>query len=136
VDYDLAHWCWRVLEVAEAVIAFCTHPEPELKHIVYASTLDLARTRCFLAAYQKKAPLEDAEARALPALVRTIWLCASLDPPLEPRLCIEAAPSALPEILTLADWAVDHDSSLVEICLSAREGEGSRAMWFSGKELP
>lgn len=119
VDYDLAHWCSRVMEVAEAVIAFCTDPGLQLRHIVYSGALDLERVRTFLAAYQEEAPLSEMEIRALPDLIRTIWLCASLDPPLEPPLSLENAPDALPELLTLADWAVANQRKLVEVGLSA-----------------
>ena len=41
VDYDLAHWSSRAMEVAEAIIAFCTDPGLGLKHIVYTGVLDM-----------------------------------------------------------------------------------------------
>jgi homoserine kinase type II len=121
VDYDLAHWCTRVMEVAEAIIAFCTDPATELEHIVYTGVLDLEVVSRFVTAYLAVAPLSESEIRALPNMIRTIWLCASLDPPLEPPLNRSAAPKALPEILMLADWALDHGSELVAICLAAQE---------------
>jgi homoserine kinase type II len=118
LDYDLAHWCSRSMEVAEAIIAFCTDSEQGLKHIVYAGALDLELVRSFLAAYQAAGPLSQAEVHALPDMIRTIWLCASLDPPLEPLLSFEAAPRAMPEILALADWAVVNRSELLRACLA------------------
>jgi Ser/Thr protein kinase RdoA (MazF antagonist) len=124
VDYDLAHWCSRAMEVAEAVIAFCTDPGLQLRNIVYSGALDLERVSIFLAAYQEEVALSEVEIRALPDLIRTIWLCASLDPPLKPPLSLENAFDALPEILTLADWAAANQAKLVEICLSA--GRNSR----------
>jgi homoserine kinase type II len=126
VDYDLAHWCARAMEVAEAIIAFCTDAGLELKHIVYPGALDLDAVNEFVAAYLDEALLAEAEIRALPDMIRTIWLCASLDPPLEPLLSREAAPQALPEILTLAEWARAHSPSLVEVCLDAREAAAER----------
>ena len=36
----------------------------------------------FLSAYQEVVPLAWSEIQALPDLIRTIWLCAALDPPL------------------------------------------------------
>jgi homoserine kinase type II len=126
VDYDLAHWCSRAMEVAEAIIAFCTEPGLELKHIVYLGALDLEGVNRFMTAYLDEALLSEAEIHALPAMIRTIWLCASLDPPLEPPLSRKAAPLALPEILTLADWALAHASELLEVCLAAREAQAGR----------
>jgi homoserine kinase type II len=120
VDYDLAHWCSRMMEVAEALIAFCTDPGLQLRHIVYSGALDLERVSSFLRAYQEEASLSEVEIRALPDLVRSIWLCAALDPPLEPRLSLQDAPDALPEILALAHWAVANQTKLVEACLSGR----------------
>jgi Ser/Thr protein kinase RdoA (MazF antagonist) len=121
VDYDLAHWCARAMELAEAIIAFCTEPGLGLVHIVYPGALDLEEANRFVAAYLDEAPLCEAEIRALPDMIRTIWLCASLDPPLEPPLSRRAAPQALPEVLALAEWALAHASELVEMCLAARE---------------
>jgi homoserine kinase type II len=120
VDYDLAHWCSRAMEVAEATIAFCTDPGLGLQHIVYPGVLDLELVNGFLNAYQATVPLSEAEIAALPCMVRTIWLCASLDPPLEPALSLEAAPRALPEILALADWAAANEAELVRICVATR----------------
>jgi Ser/Thr protein kinase RdoA (MazF antagonist) len=119
VDYDLAHWCSRAMEVAEAVIAFCTDPGLGLRQIVYPGVLDLNLVKTFLGAYQGATPLSKAEILALPDMIRTIWLCASLDPPLEPPLSFEAAPRALPEILMLADWAVENRQELVSACRAA-----------------
>ncbi|MFQ5854765.1 MAG: phosphotransferase [Anaerolineae bacterium] len=120
VDYDLAHWCSRVLEVAEALIYFAAERPGQLKHIVYPGVLDLDAAYQFLLAYTETASLSESEIHALPHLIRAIWLCASLDPPLEPLLRLEAAPQALPEILTLAGWAEAHTSDIVDIGLAAR----------------
>jgi len=108
VDYDLAHWCCRAMELAEALIYFSTERPGRLKHIVYAGVLNLEVVHGFLAAYTDTTPLSGSEAHALPHLIRAIWLCASLDPPLEPLMRLEAAPQALPEVLRLATWAQEH----------------------------
>ena len=84
----------------------------------------------FVTAYLEDSLLSEAEIYALPEMIRTIWLCASLDPPLEPPLSCESAPQALPEILTLAQWALAHASEIVEICLAAREATMARALPF------
>ena len=115
VDYDLARWTWRVVELAEALIYFAAERPGRLKHVVYPGVLDLSAVQRFLAAYQEMVSLSNAEIGALPHLVRMIWLCASLAPPLGPRLNLEQAPQALPEILLLAGWAQAHSSDIVEI---------------------
>ena len=98
----------------------------ELSHIVYPGTLDLEEVNRFVTAYLDEAYLSQAEIRALPDMIRTIWLCASLDPPLEPPLSRQAAPQALPEVLTLTEWALANASGIVEICLAAREAPTAR----------
>jgi homoserine kinase type II len=129
VDYDLAHWCPRAMEVAEAIIAFCTEPELELEHVVYRGALDLTLVDRFLTNYLEEALLSEAEIEALPDMIRTIWLCASLDPPLKSPLSRSAAPQALPEVLALADWAVTNRSALVEAGLAVREARATRPNW-------
>jgi homoserine kinase type II len=117
VDYDLAHWCARTLELAEALIYFAREPKRRFQHIVYPGVLDLGLVERFLASYTEMVGLSVAEVRALPHLIRTIWLCASLDPPLRSRLSAEEAPQAVPEVLALADWAAAHVAEIVEMGL-------------------
>lgn len=117
VDYDLAHWCARALELAEALIYFAREPKSRFKHIVYPGVLDLGLIEEFLASYSDLVDLSVAEVYALPNLIRTIWLCASLDPPLRPRISAETAPQAVPEVLALADWAMVHTSEIVDMGL-------------------
>ena len=114
IDFDLAHWCSRAMEVAEALLAFATERCRRFESIVYRGVLELDVAHQFLAAYAETAELSEAEIQALPHLIRTIWLCASLDPPLEPLLSLERAPQALPEILALAGWARAHAADIVE----------------------
>ncbi|MBS1251637.1 MAG: Homoserine kinase [Anaerolineales bacterium] len=119
IDFDLAHWTWRAMELAEAFIYFTAERSGELQHIVYPGALELDRVYQFLAAYCETARLSEAEIRALPHMMRTIWLCASLAPPLEPPMSVEAAPQALPEVLALASWGEAHAPDIVEIGLAA-----------------
>ncbi len=118
VDYDLAHWCWRALEVAEALIYFAARRPGSLKHIVYLGVLDLEAVRRFLTAYADEVCLSPAEICALPHFIRAIWLCASLDPPLKSLMSIQDAPQALPEVLALANWARTHAPDIVKIGLA------------------
>jgi homoserine kinase type II len=121
VDYDKARWQPRVLEVAEALIYFARERSEHFKHIVYSGVLDLGVVHQFLAAYVGMVSLSESEMRALPHWMRTIWLCASLDPPLEPLMSLEAAAQALPEVLALGGWAQAHGSDIVEIALTAQK---------------
>jgi homoserine kinase type II len=123
VDYDKARWQPRVVELAEALIYFATERSGHLKHIVYSGTLDLGVVRQFLAAYTEMVSLSESEIHALPHWIRTIWLCASLNPPLEPLMSPEAAPQAAPEVLALAGWAQAYASDIVEIGLAAQKNK-------------
>ena len=125
VDYDKARWQPRVIELAEALIYFATERSGHLKHIVYSGTLDLGVVHQFLAAYTDMVSLSEPEIHALPHLIRMIWLCASLNPPLEPLMSPEAAPQAAPEVLALAGWAQAHASDIVEIGLAAQKNKCS-----------
>jgi Ser/Thr protein kinase RdoA (MazF antagonist) len=117
VDYDLAHWGARAMEVAEALIYFARELKVRFEHIVYSGLLDLGLIEQFLASYTVHVELSAAEVCALPHLIRTIWLCAALDPPLRTRISAEDAPNAMPEVLALADWAADHASEIAEMGL-------------------
>lgn len=119
VDYDLAHWCWRALEVAEALIYFAARRPGTLQHIVYPGVLDQGAMRRFLAAYADEVQLLPAEIHALPHFIRVIWLCASLDPPLKSLLSVQDAPRALPEVLGLANWARARALRIVAIGLNS-----------------
>lgn len=121
VDYDLAHWCFRAMELAEALIYFAKAGSARFKHIVYPDVLDLDAVGRFLAAYNATSRLSEPEVYALPHLIRTIWLCASLAPPLEPRVGLASAPQALPEILALAGWARAHAGDIIAIGLATRK---------------
>jgi homoserine kinase type II len=125
VDYDKARWQPRVIELAEALIYFTTERPGHLKQIVYSGTLDLGAVHQFLAAYTDTLSLSEPEIHALPHWIRTIWLCASLDPPLEPLMSPEAAPQSAPEVLALAGWAQAHASDIVEIGLAAQKNARS-----------
>jgi Ser/Thr protein kinase RdoA (MazF antagonist) len=115
VDYDLAQWSARVLELAEALIYFARERKRRFKHVVYPGVLDLGLMERFLEDYAQVVDLTAAEVRALPHFIRTIWLCASLDPPLHAHLKAEEAPQAVPEVLALADWAMAHSAEIVEM---------------------
>jgi Ser/Thr protein kinase RdoA (MazF antagonist) len=118
LDYDLAHWAPRVVEVAEALIYFAredlrrTRGAPRFRHIVYAGWVDLDLVSRFIAAYRQEGELTPAEIRALPDVMRLIWLSASLSPPLRPRLRMDRDAEALTEVLTLADWARENSQAL------------------------
>lgn len=121
VDYDEAHWCSRAMEVAEVLIYFAKETKVHLEHIVYSGALDLDAVESFLAAYGTVVALSDAEIRALPNLIGTIWLCASLNPPMRPRPDAQVAPLVLLEVLYLADWSQSHADELVEIGFATRK---------------
>jgi Ser/Thr protein kinase RdoA (MazF antagonist) len=113
VDYDLAHWAPRAVEVAEALIYFARERTRRFRFIVYPGALDLALASDLLRAYLEVVPLVECEILALPHLVSVIWLCASLEPPLAPPPGPEVASQALSEVLTLAGWMETHAAGLI-----------------------
>ena len=123
VDYDQANWCARVQEVAEAMIYFAQERNARFRHIVYSGTLDLDAARSFLTAYVETVHLSDAEVRALPHLIRLIWVCAALSPPLRPRLRLDKDRKALCEVLDLADWAQLHAKEIADIGFEVLDGK-------------
>jgi Ser/Thr protein kinase RdoA (MazF antagonist) len=126
VDYDQARWCPRVQEVAEAVIFFARERTARFRHIVYSGVLNLDAVHRFLAAYADAVCLSGAELQALPHMIRTIWLCASLDPPLHPRPSLDTDPQALYEALALADWAKTCAPEIRRAAASAQSGKTRR----------
>jgi Ser/Thr protein kinase RdoA (MazF antagonist) len=120
VDYDQAQWSWRALELAEALIFFAREPQERLQRIVYSGALDLEAVGRFLTAYGRVIRLSKAEILALPHLVRLIWMCAALDPPLCPRPSATEAGQVVNEVLYLADWAQAHKAQMQEIGFSVR----------------
>lgn len=120
VDYDRARWSWRIEELAEAVIYFTSERPGRLQHVVYPGVLDLDAVQRFLTAYVRRTGLRESEARALPHVIRTIWLCAALAPPLRPPLQPDEALYVLPEVLILAEWAETHAEEIVEAALAGK----------------
>jgi homoserine kinase type II len=120
VDYDLSHWCTRSMELAEALIYFTRERIVRLRQIVYSGFLDLDLVQQFLKAYNEITRPLESEIRALPNMIAMIWLCASLNPPLEQPLSLTAAPQALPEILTLANWVRSRAEDIIKIGLATR----------------
>jgi homoserine kinase type II len=120
VDFDHAHRSFRAMELAEALIFFTTERSRRLKHVVFSGFLNLDQVQRFFETYSVTIRLTQAEVQALPHLIRTIWLCAALDPPLQPLMSIDRAPQALPEVLVLADWARAHADDIIGIGMAAR----------------
>ena len=115
VDYDQAQWSQRALEIAEAMIYFARERSQRFKHIVYGGAMELDVAGRFLAAYKGVIGLAAKELEALPYLIRTIWMCAALDPPLLPRLRLDRDECALSEALVLANWARAHAGDIEQM---------------------
>jgi Ser/Thr protein kinase RdoA (MazF antagonist) len=120
VDYDQAHRCARVIELAEALIYFAREPGQRFQHIVYSNLLNLDAAHMFVNAYGERVRLSQTEATALPHFIRTVWLCASLAPPLGPEMDAQRAIQALPEVLTLANWAKENAPSISLLVLGSQ----------------
>jgi Ser/Thr protein kinase RdoA (MazF antagonist) len=123
VDYDQAHRCARITELAEALIYFARERQGRFQHIVYSDVLDFGSTEAFLNAYSPFIHLTGQEAEAFPHLLRTVWLCASLAPPLEPEMDADLALQTLPEVLALARWARIQAPALSSLVRDAQKGQ-------------
>jgi Ser/Thr protein kinase RdoA (MazF antagonist) len=115
VDYDKARYQPRIVEVAEALIYFCS-PQPAqgcLKHLVYAGFLDWESFARFLRHYTRAITLLESEIHALPDYICNIWLQISLQRLLEKGPRPTEAPEALREVLALGDWAVANTQRMI-----------------------
>jgi hypothetical protein len=72
-----------------------------------------------LAAYKGVLELAAEEIKALPYLIRTIWMCAALDPPLLPRLRFDRNMAALSEVLAIANWARTYAADIEQMAVDA-----------------
>lgn len=80
LDFDQAAWDARIVDLADALVAFATAPQPiaEWQWGVFAGPLDVERSHCLLAGYQSIDPLSPAERHALPVLLRVLWMRGAL----------------------------------------------------------
>jgi homoserine kinase type II len=119
VDYDKARWQARVVELAEALIYFATPRPGQFEHLVYPGCPEWTWVNRFLRAYCESAPLEDAEAQAVPDYMQCIWLQMSLCRLRERPERPAHAREALREVLMLDRWAQDSRAALKDACQTA-----------------
>ncbi|HWQ11855.1 MAG TPA: phosphotransferase [Roseiflexaceae bacterium] len=80
LDLDQVAWDARVVDLADALVAFCSAARPKEPQGwgVFRGPLDEGRAVALLAAYASLAPLTPAEAAALPVAVEVLWLRGAL----------------------------------------------------------
>jgi homoserine kinase type II len=115
LDFDLASWQPRVVDLAEALIYFAAPDSGPLRHVVYCGALDWGRFARFLRHYTSLLIPEEAEIQALPDMIQCIWMQMCLQRLLEryPRRPT-AAVEILSEVQWLGTWAAEHAIQLRE----------------------
>jgi homoserine kinase type II len=80
LDFDQVAWDARLVDLADALVAFATVPwEGEAPGWgVFRGPLDEGRAAALMAGYTSVAPLSSAELGALPVLLEVLWLRAEL----------------------------------------------------------
>jgi homoserine kinase type II len=79
LDYDQATWDARIVDIADALIAFATSAKMEnLMWGLFQSALDEDRTCQFIEAYSSVWALSHAEISMLPTVIEMLWLQGEL----------------------------------------------------------
>ncbi|HMO58834.1 MAG TPA: homoserine kinase [Roseiflexaceae bacterium] len=78
LDFDQAATDVRIVDLAEALVAFAGERRPEELWGVFRGPLDPLRAARLCAAYQAHSPLSSAEHVALPVLIECLWLTGEL----------------------------------------------------------
>jgi homoserine kinase type II len=80
LDFDQATWDARIVDLADALVAFATAPQrgAEWQWGVFAGPLDIQRAQLVLAGYQSIEPLTHSERDALPVVLGVLWMRGAL----------------------------------------------------------
>jgi len=115
LDFDQATWDARIVDLADALVAFATAPQRDAawQWGVFAGPLDIQLARFVLAGYQSIVPLTASERHALPVLIQVLWMRGALGR-------VVATPEGAPDYhlavlgqgQRLAEWMSDHTGEL------------------------
>ncbi len=124
LDFDQASWDARLVDLADALVAFASEPRREQTWGVFSGPLDLERALLLLGAYAAEAPLTGQEAAALPPMIEVLWLQGELG---RVRSTPEGAPeyhaSVLDQGRALSAWMAANGPALAEQWAEAGAGE-------------
>lgn len=129
LDFDQVAWDARVVDLADALVAFATAAGGAEAQGwgVFRGPLDEPRAASLLGAYGAVAPMSTAEAEALPVVLEVLWLRGELGRVLSTP---EGAPDYHLEVLAqgcrLVAWLEDHAAAL-RVRGRRAAGRGARA---------
>lgn len=116
LDYDQATWDARIVDIADALVAFTTTTDKSGKMMwgLFQGPLDEEQATRFVEAYTTVFPLTAAEVTALPAVVELLWLQGELGRVISTP---EGAPdyhlSVLEQGQILSEWMEQNSKRLI-----------------------
>jgi homoserine kinase type II len=111
LDFDQVCWDARLVDLADALVAFASHPDEQRGWGVFAGPIDPERATQLLAAYAARSPLTPHETAALVPLVELVWLQGELGRVLStPEGAPEYHRSVLEQGRALSAWLADYSS--------------------------
>jgi homoserine kinase type II len=116
LDYDQVAWDVRIMDVADALVAFASVDKPAKMHWgVFPGPLNEDRAARLLDGYARVNPLTEQEITALPAVLEILWLQGEMGRVISTQ---EGAPdyhlSVLDQGLALSYWLNEHRDQLVD----------------------
>lgn len=124
LDYDQIAWDARIVDIADALIAFATSSDSgnQLMWGVFRGPLDVAHTEALIGGYTAVAPLTTIEIRMLPVLIELLWLQGELGRVMStPDGAPDYHQSVLDQGRWLSEWMGEHGDLLVNRWLELRE---------------
>lgn len=124
LDYDQVTWDARIVDIADALIAFATSNEStgEMLWGVFSGSLDIAHATALIEGYMTVAPLTPSELQILPLLVEIVWLQGELGRVIStPDGAPDYHQSVLDQGCWLSQWMQEHREELTSRWLELGE---------------
>jgi homoserine kinase type II len=114
LDYDQVCWDARIVDLADALIAFATAPSDEMIWGVYSGPLDEEHAAQLVHAYNRVSPLAHAEVAMLPLVIEALWMQGELGRVIStPEGAPEYHMSVLDQGRVLVEWIERRREELV-----------------------
>jgi homoserine kinase type II len=121
LDYDQVCWDARIVDLADALIAFATAPSGEMIWGVYSGPLDEEKATRLIHAYSAVSPLERSEIAMLPLVIEALWMQGELGRVIStPEGAPEYHMSVLDQGRVLVEWIERRREGLVGCWLEGR----------------
>ncbi len=116
LDFDQTTWDARLVDIADALVAFATATDKSGKMMwgLFQGPLDEEQSTRFIAAYAEVAPLTPGEITALPVMVELLWLQGELGRVIStPEGAPDYHQSVLDQGQMLSEWMEQHRKQLI-----------------------